>query len=328
MKKYFVIFLAVILLSVCSGGGTTASAAQTVRAIDILTGPSGGTMEIVGAATIEIFRQAIPGVQFSSVPSTGSAVNAMLINNKEGDVAIITADTVAAAMDGEDPFREALTGLKVMCALYPNTIQLWALPDSGINDFGDLISKRFSHGQPGGGPYQPAINFMSVYGFTPEDVPANGGRITPLAWGESVSALQDRNIDAVFWTTSYPAAAIVNASVARELKLVQFDRAKIDEFVDRFPGWVHITIPAGTYNFQNEDVFTVGTPNLYVVREDLPEEIVYEMTKAIVENYDTLGTAHALLQDLSDENVAQGLVTEVHPGALRYFTERGIPVAK
>ena len=299
-------------------------ASDTISDLTILTGPSGGTMEIVGAAAIELFKAAMPDVQFSSVPSTGSAVNVKMMAAGEGEMGIITADTLAAAVNGDDPFEEPVEGLMSLCALYPNTIQLWALPEAGIDDFSDLEGKTFTCGQYGGGPYQPCMNMLSIFGMSEESINAAGGKITPLAWGEATSNLQDGNIDAVFWTTSYPAAGIVNASVGRDFKLVQINRDKLAEYKETFEGWVDITIPAGTYTFQKEDIYTLGTPNLLVVREDVPEEVVYQLTKAICENYDTLAASHALLDALNDETVAQGLVGGIHPGALRYYQEKGI----
>lgn len=307
-----------------TGGKTGETAEQapeqlSVKDLTILTGPSGGTMEIVGAAAIEVFKEDMPDVHFSSVPSTGSAVNINMLTAGEGEIGIVTADTLAAAINGEEPFDAPVEGLMSMCALYPNTMQLWALPTAGIDDFSDLAGKTFTCGQYGGGPYQPCMNMLSIFGMTEDDA-----NITPLAWGEATSNLQDGNIDAVFWTTSYPAAGIVNASVGRDFKLVQIDPEKLEEYRSTYNGWVDITIPAGTYTFQKEDVQTIGTPNLLVVREDVPEEVVYQLTKAICENYDALGSAHALLQNLNDDTVAQGLVGEVHPGALRYYKEAGI----
>lgn len=317
MKGNFARILAVLcVLAMLMMGCASAS---SVRSLTILTGPSGGTMEIVGAAAIELFKAALPDVQFSSVPSTGSAVNVMMMAAGEGELGIITADTLAASGKGEAPFSEPVSGLMSLCALYPNTIQLWALPSANIKDFSDLAGKTFTCGQYGGGPYQPCMNMLTTFGMTEDDV-----NITPLAWGEATSNLQDGNIDAVFWTTSYPAAGIVNASVGRDFELVQINRDKLAEYKNTYEGWVDITILAGTYTFQKEDVYTLGTPNLLVVREDVPEDVVYELTKAICENYDALGSAHALMKNLNDETVAQGLVYGIHPGALRYYQEKGI----
>ena len=317
MKGNFARILAVLcVLAMLMMGCASAS---SVRSLTILTGLSGGTMEIVGAAAIELFKAALPDVQFSSVPSTGSAVNVMMMAAGEGELGIITADTLAASGKGESPFSEPISGLMSLCALYPNTIQLWALPSANIKDFSDLAGKTFTCGQYGGDPYQPCMNMLTTFGMTEDDV-----NITPLAWGEATSNLQDGNIDAVFWTTSYPAAGIVNASVDRDFELVQINRDKLREYKNTYEGWVDITIPAGTYTFQKEDVYTLGTPNLLVVREDVPEDVVYELTKAICENYDALGSAHALLKNLTDETVAQGLVCGIHPGALRYYQEKGI----
>ena len=332
-----------LALSACGGStaqsGTSATQAPTaepakeeapsaaeLKDLTILTGPSGGTMEIVGAAAIEIFKKYMPSTQFSSVPSTGSAVNIKMLEAGEGDMAIVTADTFAAALAGQEPFEKPVEGLAALCALYPNTIQLWSLPESNIHDFSDLESKTFTCGQYGGGPYQPCMNMMKVFGMTEESINAAGGKITPLAWGEATSSLQDGNIDAVFWTTSYPAAGIVNASVGRDFELVQINRDKLAEYKNTFDGWVDITIPAGTYSFQSEDIYTVGTPNLFVVRADLSEDVIYTLTKAICENYDSLAAAHALLKNLNNDTVAQGLTDAVHPGALKYYQEAGIKV--
>jgi TRAP transporter TAXI family solute receptor len=338
MKKMFslaLILCMVLTLAACGSSETPAEtpadapantpadapAEITVQDINIQTGPSGGTMEIVGAAAIEIFKEVLPGVQFSSVLTTGSAVNINMMVADEGDLGIITADTFAAAINGQSPFEAPVEGLASLCALYPNTIQLWSLPEANINDFSDLAGHTFTCGQYGGGPYQPCMNMLATFGMTEEDCD-----ITPLAWGEATSNLQDGNIDAVFWTTSYPAAGIVNASVGRDFKLVQINRDKLAEYKNTYEGWVDVTIPAGTYTFQNEDVYTVGTPNLFVIREDVPEEVAYQLTKAICENYAALGAAHALLLNLNDDTVAQGLVGNVHPGALRYYQEMGIKV--
>lgn len=307
-------------------GNNDNNGVQQVSDLTVLTGPSGGTMEIVGASAIEVFKQYMSETQFSSVPSTGSAVNINMLLSSEGEIGIVTADTFAAAINGETPFDAPVEGLMSMCALYPNTIQLWSLPSENINDFSDLTGKTFTCGQYGGGPYQPCMNMLQVFGMSEDGINAAGGKITPLAWGEATSSLQDGNIDAVFWTTSYPAAGIVNASVGKDFNLVQINRDKLAEYKETFQGWVDITIPAGTYTFQSEDIHTLGTPNLFVVRADVPEEVVYELTKAICENFDALGSAHALLKNLNEESVAQGLVGDVHPGALRYYEEVGISV--
>lgn len=300
---------------------TAAFAAQKVT---ILTGPSAGTQEVVGAAAAEIWKNNIPGIEFSAVPSGGTAVNINLMDQGDGEVVMITGDAAASAKNGEAPFKKEYPELRAMFATYPNTFQIWTLKDKGINDFGDLIGKKITYGTPGSGPWQPSINMMSVFGFKPGDMRAKGGRTLPYAWGEAVSALADGNIDAVLWTTSFPAARIVDAELTREFQLLQVNKDKLAEFRKSYPGWIEVRIPANTYKGQAVNVTTVGTPNMFGCKADLDEELVYKMVKALWENRQILGNTHALLKSISEDTVGRGMVVPLHPGAKRFYDEMGI----
>lgn len=302
-----------------------ASGGDMPKAVTLLTGPPAGTMEVVGAAAAELWKNNIPGVEFSSVPTGGTSVNVNLMDQGDGEVCIITGDGVASAMAGEAPYKKKYTEIRSMFAIYPNTLQIWTLKDKGINDYSDLQTKKWTYGQPGGGPYQPAINMMGIYGFSPDVVKQKGGRILPYAWGEAVNNLADGNIDAVLWTTTFPAGKVVDAELTREFQLLQLPQDKLDAYKAKYKGWVDVVVPANTYRSQPKDVKTIGTPSMFACQASLPDDLVYQMTKTLWNNLNVLGNTHALLKGITKDNVARGMVAPLHPGAKKFYVEAGIP---
>lgn len=289
------------------------------KSITVVTGPSGGTQEVVGTATAEIWKNNIDGVEFSAVPSGGTSVNVNLIETDQGEVAMVTGDVIATALEGQEPFKEKYPDLRGMFSTYPNTYQVWVQQNSDIEEFGDLKGKKICYGQPGSGPFQVTLNMMELHGFGEEDVEAQY-----LDWGSAVSALQDGNLDAVCWTTTYPASKIVDAETAKAFRLLQINTDQLEAYKEKYSGWVDVVIPEDTYKIQPEDVMTIGTPNCFAVRADMDSDLVYEMTKALWENKETLGNTHALLKNISEDTVASGMVAELHPGAEKFYKEIGI----
>ncbi|RGY97716.1 TAXI family TRAP transporter solute-binding subunit [Clostridium sp. AM58-1XD] len=312
-----------------SGAGNTAGAvseknAEALKGITIGTGSAGGTSEIVGATMAEIWKKAVSDMDFTAIPTSGSQANVSLLQNNDVQFSITTAEAAVSGREGSAPFQTPYEDLRSVCALFPNTLQIWANKDADIKDFKDLESKKFCFGMPGGGPYQVTLNLMELYGMSQDSVKAAGGEIIQLAWGEAVNALQDGNLDAVIWTTSFPAANIVNASMTKEYDLVQMDMGKIEEYIDGHKGWAKQIIPAGTYAGQEEDVTTIATYNILCTDQKLSEDLVYELTKALCTNYDSLANSHSMMAGISDDNIASGLGIPLHEGAKGFYDEAGI----
>ena len=323
------VLIILILLSSCSKSSDSSGAKPQERIrITIVTATPGGAQEVTGAAVAEIWKNAIPDVDFSSVPSGGSTSNPALLRQGDGDVGFLTGAAASAALNGEAPYTTTYPELRSMFAFYPNTLQMWSRTDAGVNDMSDLMNgKKATFGNPASGGYQPGLNLMGVFGFTPEDMKKAKGEYIPLTWSEAVDALKDGNIDAVMWQTNYPAAGIVSAQAGNnKIFLVQLNRAKLNEYKNKYPGWVDVTIPAGTYKGQTNDVVTLGTQSMLVVKDTMPEELVYRMTKTLWEAREQLGNVHVLLKDISSETVARGMVVPLHPGAKRFFKEMGFPM--
>jgi TRAP transporter TAXI family solute receptor len=294
------------------------------KTITIVTGPSGGLHEVAGTAAAEILKKRLPDIQFSTVPSNGSAVNALLISSGEGDMGTLAAYAASQAVNGLPPYKEAMPQLRAMFSLFPNTLQIWIPSGSSIKDIEDLKNRNFSYGTPGNTQYQLMIDLLAFYGISDDDIKAAGGKILQFAWGDGVNALRDGNIEALAWTTSFPAPAIQGIEIGREYNLLQLNESKLDAFLEKNKGWNKIVIPAGTYKGQKEDITTIGTPNFFIANDSLDPDLVYEIVKALWEDRNTLANTHVALKGINEDTVIAGAGIELHPGAKKYFREIGI----
>jgi TRAP transporter TAXI family solute receptor len=293
--------------------------------LDFCIGNPGGTGEIIGGALIELLKDAMPNMEISSIQSAGTAASTMMLAQRGCDLAMVTAESVYTATTGGEPFNTPTDSLRAICALYPNTLQIWANKDANIKELADIADKRICFGVPSSSQYYPFFKILNSYGLSPEIIGKNGGSVTTVAWGDAVDMFSDGNLDALIWETSYPAAAIVNAQAGgKEFDFVQMDPAKMQEFMSTYPGWVKVNVPAGTYAGQTEDVTCMGTYMAYYVDKDVPDEVAYKITETICNNFDILGNTHALMKNVSEATIGMNLGGEIHPGAQKYYEEHNI----
>ena len=317
MKKQFSSWLAAASAATFIFSSATQASAAPMD-ITIATGPSGGTFEVVAAASVEILQKKFPEFRFGIIPG-GSTGNVAVLGTGKAQLSMVTADSAYAGWNGLAPFKQKYQDMRGMFVVYPNTLQIWTPANSSIKSFADLKGKKFTCGQPGSGPYQVGLELLKVYGMSKDDL-----QVLPYSWGEAVNTLRDSNIDAVLWTTSFPAPAIVDATTTRDIRLLQQDPKKLDAFREKFPTWVDVTIPAGTYKGQATDVKTIGTIIFFAVDKALPDDVVYKMTKALYESRADLAQTHAILKYIGKETVAKGMGIPLHPGAEKFFKEVGI----
>ncbi|MDD2496811.1 MAG: TAXI family TRAP transporter solute-binding subunit [Desulfitobacteriaceae bacterium] len=329
MKKLFKILPVISILLVAmlffgcgqsaeNNDGTEGGSDAPKTDLVLASGPSGGTFEVVAASTVEILKSAVPELKLSIVPG-GSTSNVGILSEGKADISMCPADAAYLGQQGLPPYSQKYENVRGLISLYPNTLQVWVRKDSGIKDLPDFKGKSYSFGQPGGLSYQAGLNLLEIYGLNPED-----GKMKTLAWNESVDALRDGNIDLLLWTTSYPAPAIVDAMMNTDIELIQLDPEMVQKFQDKYPAWVDLTISAGTYKTQTEDVTTLGSPVFFGVDEGFSEETAYQITKALFENKDQLANAHVLLNYITEETAAAGMAVPLHPGAEKYYKEVGI----
>lgn len=281
--------------------------------ISILTGGTTGTYYPLGGAMANIIETET-GLDTTAEVSQASAANMTSLADGTGEIAFVQTDTAFYASEGSNMFDgEVIDTVSAIGALYPETIQLVTTSGSGITSFDDLAGKSISVGAPGSGTYINAEQLLEIHGMTMDDVDAQN-----LDFGESQESLQSGQIDAAFITAGTPTGAVESLGATSEVVIVPVEKDKADELIEKYPYYAHDVVPAGIYGL-TEEVPTVSVLAMLVVQNDLSEDLVYDITKAIYENTDQI--QHAKAEFIKSETALDGIGIDIHPGAQKYFDE-------
>jgi len=285
--------------------------------ISFLTGGTSGTYYPLGGAIDKIIDQETD-IQPDAVSSNASADNIIALVDGEAEIAFTQTDVAADAAEGINAFDEPIDTVLGLGSLYPETIQIVTVEDSGIESVEDLEGKKVSVGAPGSGTYINAEQILEIHDMTMDDIDAQN-----LDFGESAGGIKDGNIDAAFITAGTPTGAVEELQATSDVVILPIEDDKAQALIDKYPYYAEDTIPEGTYDLE-EDLDTVAVLAMLVVTDDLSEDVVYDMTKAIYENSDDI--AHAKAELISIDSALDGIGIEMHPGALKYYEEEGLEI--
>lgn len=284
--------------------------------ISIVTGGTGGTYYPLGGSFANIISDAT-GIQTNAEVSGASAENMTTLKDGNAEIAFTQTDIASYAKDGKLMFEgNVVDNVKAIGTLYPETVQIVTTAKSGIKTVADLKGKKVSVGAPGSGTFASAEQILEVHGMTMEDIEAKH-----LSFDESTAGIQDGSIDAAFVTAGTPTGAVEGLAATEEVVIVPVEADKAEELIAKYPFYAKDEVPSGVYGL-TDAVPTVAVLAMLVVRDDLSETLVYDITKAIFENTDKI--AHAKGKLIKAENALNGVGIEVHPGAQKYYDEKGI----
>ncbi|MCE5336769.1 MAG: TAXI family TRAP transporter solute-binding subunit [Desulfobacteraceae bacterium] len=299
------------------------AAFTTVQAQDtklvLATGGTAGTYYPFGGAIAKIWNSKIPGMNVTAQTTGASAENVRLVNKKEAELAMVQSDTLDFAYKAQAPFKEKLTNMKAIAVLYPEIIQVVVRADSPVKTFADLKGKKVGVGAPGSGTEANFRQLCDAYGLAKADVNAQY-----LSFAESAEQFKDKHIDAFLVTAGIPNAAIMDIGSVQEVRIVNISGDVAKKLAAKYPFLSEAKIPKGTYKGQTEDVNTMAVNAVLIVNSEIKDDIVYKLTKALFENQAELATAHAKGKELNLQNAAKGVSIPFHPGAEKYFKEKGI----
>ncbi|RYM06365.1 TAXI family TRAP transporter solute-binding subunit [Sporolactobacillus sp. THM7-7] len=320
-KRWFLpmaVLLALTLILGACGGGEAGSGKSDTQFISILTGGTEGTYYPLGGSFAKIINAHVDNTE-ATATSTGASVENMN-KLKDGDndqIAFTQTDIASYAANGKLMFDgKPIEKIRAIGALYPETIQIVATAKSGIKTVEDLAGKKVSVGAPGAGTYASAEDILALYDLSMDDIEEQN-----LDFGESTSGMQDGTIDAAIITAGTPTGAVESLSASTDISIVSIDENKIAELKKKLPYYSESTIPKGTYGLK-EDVKTVAVQSMLVTTEGMDEDLVYNITKAIFEHTDDIG--HQKKEDISADTALEGVDIELHPGAKKYFDEKGV----
>ncbi|MFB9887720.1 TAXI family TRAP transporter solute-binding subunit [Balneatrix alpica] len=287
--------------------------------INILTGGTSGVYYPMGNALSSLYGQSLPDAKITVQSTKASVENLNLLQQGRGELALALGDSVSNAWQGveEAGFKAPLDKLRGVAAAYPNFVQIVATKDSGIATLADLKGKRVSVGAPKSGTELNARAVFAAAGLSYDDMD-----VQYLPFGESVELMKNRQLDATLQSAGLGVASIRDLASTHEIVVVAVPAEVIEKIGDA--AYNVGTIPANTYNGQTEDVTSASIYNFFVTHADVPEEVVYTMTRDIFENLDTLQAAHSAAKAISLESATQGMAVPLHPGAERYFKEKGV----
>ncbi|MGY2184878.1 TAXI family TRAP transporter solute-binding subunit [Pseudomonas sp. SDO5591_S426] len=306
------------LLAAATLAFTTAAQAAPVF-INILTGGTSGVYYPIGVGLSQIYSDGIPGAKTSVQATKASVENLNLLQAGRGELALALGDSVADAKNGvEDAgFKAPLTKLRAIGGAYPNYIQIVASKESGIKTLADLKGKTISVGAPKSGTELNARAIFKAAGLTYEDM----GKVQYLPFAESVELIKNRQLDATLQSSGLGMAAIRDLSSVMALNYIAIPTDVVAKIGN--PAYQSAMIPANTYDGQDQAVPTVAITNILVTRADVPDEVAYEMTKLLFDNLTRLGNSHSAAKDIKLESAAKNLPIALHPGAERYYKEKG-----
>ncbi|MXQ12805.1 TAXI family TRAP transporter solute-binding subunit [Microvirga makkahensis] len=293
--------------------------AQAQDFINVLTGGTSGVYYPLGVALSKVFTEKVQGSRPSVQATKASVENLVLLQQGKGEIGFTLGDSLAMGWAGNEEagFRSKLDKLRGITAIYPNYIQIVATKDSGIKSLADLKGKRLSVGAPKSGTELNARAILQGAGLTYQDL----GKVEYLPFGESVELMKNRQLDATLQSAGLGVSSIRDLATSVPIVVVEIPADVVTKVGSPY---IKATIPAGTYEGQTAPVDTAAVVNYLVTHSGVKDETVYQMTKAIYENLPELAAAHAAAKDIKLENALSGMPVPVHPGAQRYFDEKGV----
>lgn len=313
---------AALVLSACGGGGGGGSAEGEgdlgTEFITIATGGSSGVYYQVGAGMSELLASELGSD--TSVQATGASVeNITLLTDGGAEVAFAMADATTQALEGAGPFEEggAVESLPAIANLYDQYLQLITVEGSGIESVEDLAGKRVSVGDINSGVELNARTVVDAYGMSYDDFTADY-----LSYAEAIDQMKNGQVDAAFVTSGLPNSAVTDLSTTEDVKVVPITGEGRENLLNDYDYFGEGEVPADVYDTA-EAAETLTIPNLLLASPELSEDAVYEITQAIFDNIDQVHATHNAANDITLENATDVTVTEIHPGAQRYYDEAG-----
>jgi uncharacterized protein len=295
------------------------TSAKADEFINILTGGTSGVYYPLGVALSKIYGEKIEGARTQVQSTKASVENLNLLQQGRGELAFSLGDSVKLAWDGdaEAGFKAPLDKLRGIAAIYPNYIQIVASQESGIKTLADFKGKSLSVGAAKSGTELNARAIFAAAGMSYEDL----AKTEYLPFAESVELMKNRQLDATLQSAGLGVASIKDLATSVAIQMV----AVPEETAAKIGApYVAVKIPAGTYAGQEEDVSTVAVVNFLITHSDVSDETAYQMTKQLFENLPDLQAAHNAAKQIKLEGALEGMPVPLHPGAERYYKEKGL----
>jgi TRAP transporter TAXI family solute receptor len=316
MKVNKTILITVALFLLLGFGAYANGSGQHLR---MATGGSSGTYYTYGSEVGPILTKKT-GIPFTMQSTGASKANIQLIAAGEAEIAIVQNDVMDYAYKGTEFFSgEQSQEFAAMAGLYTEVCQIVANPAAGIRAIADLKGKIVSVGDIGSGTEFNARQILEAYGITFNDIDKQN-----LGFGASADALRNNTIDAFFCVAGAPTAAIVALSIEKDIRILEIDDDHAAALIRDYPFYIQFPIAGGSYRGLTSRIKTVAVKAAFIVSKHLSKDIVYRMTRALLESREEIRNIHIKGAELTSEYAVRGISIPFHPGAEQYFREIGV----
>jgi TRAP transporter TAXI family solute receptor len=325
MKKSLLVVTALFFgLSLFIGSGQTPAQAESTF-VTIGTGGVTGVYYPTGGAICRLVNKGrkTHGIRCSVESTGGSVYNLNTIAAGELDMGVAQSDWQYHAYNGTSKFADkgANKDLRAVFSVHPEPFTVVARADSGIKTFTDLKGKRVNIGNPGSGQRGTMEVVMGALGWTKSDFKL----ASELKSAEQSKALCDNKVDAMVFTVGHPSGSIKEATTSCDAVIVSVSGKEIDKLVADNDYYRTATIPGGMYRGTAEDVKTFGVGATFVTSAKVDEKVIYEVVKAVFENFGDFKKLHPAFKVLKkEEMIKDGLSAPLHKGAIKYYKEAGL----
>ena len=302
--------------------GTASTTAQAAKEYIVIAGGSrAGIYYQVALDICTLVNEKLgsDGYSCKGQPAQGSVLNIRAMKRGWLDFAVIQSDSNWFAYNGEKNWKDKpYKGLRSVFSIYPETVMLVTRADAGITSVADLRGKRVNIGNSGSGTRDNAVDVLRVYGIGWSDFSDR-----ELETDEAIRALRRGKIDAFFYTVGNPWPGGVDLARSTKIRMIPINAPEIEKLVTAHPYCVHTAIPGGMYQGVDTDVPTYAMKATLVTNEKISEEVVYNVVKTVFDNLDRFRTMHPAFATLQPQDMLQALSAPLHPGAVRYYKEKG-----
>lgn len=323
-KIGILIGIALIITACGSNNGGAGGSSSGNTTLNFPTASTTGTIYPLGAAMANIWNNEVEGIRVSAQGSNGGVENLNLLKEGEGKITFATAGIVWEAYNGERGFEgRAYEDVRVMAGLYYNPNQFVIREDSGVESISDLEGRKYAPGAVGSTPEVESSIILPAHGIDyPEGIEENF-----IGFTEAIDLMRNKQIDGALIQAGLPTAAVTEMTATAGGKLIGIDEEIRELLIAEYPWYSNVTIPAGTYENQEEDVDTLGIKMLLLVDASVDDEQVYEMTRVFWENLDQLEETHPIVGQIDIKEATVDLSgIPLHDGAKQYYEEENVLV--
>ena len=288
------------------------------KQLTAVCGPEGGS----GFALLSVWAPIVgkeTGANLSVQATGGNVANTIMVNKNQADLGLTTSALAAEGLIGADwTNNQKLGNYRLVAVLQTYVAQYYGMSKRNIKSIDDLNGKHISVGNAGSGSDTWSRRVLKTLNINP-------GKISNLAPGQGNGLLKDGLLDVQAVFGSMPHNAIVELMTTNDVTVVGLGKEKSEQFAAKYPGLIVYEIPAGTYKNQKEPIYSIAEPVVLIANKDLPDDLVYEITKATFEKQNGLVAGSKPFKEVKIQDAGKGSIM-LHPGAYKYYMEKGIKI--